>query len=176
MRQTLIIILLLAAGTCFSVSAQVKSKPNLAGVWIVDQSRSDKTNIPLEDAETSIAIEQAEPEIKMVRKYAGTSLTVQYFTDGREVSSKDPLGVQTVKSKTKWEGDKLVSRVVTRRMIASRFVDLDIIEQWKLSKDGKTLTKKVVIIPPKNAPDKVNAVPVAQPSQEFNKVYTRQSP
>ena len=81
---------------------------------------------------------------------------VRYFTDGREVSNKDPFGGQMVKSKTKWDGDKLVSRIVTRRMMAGRPVDMDIIEEWKLSKDGKTLTKKVVIIFPKNAPDRVN--------------------
>lgn len=166
---------LLAACACVSVSAQVKSKPDLNGVWIVDQSKSDKTNNPLEDSETSLTIEQTEPEIKMLRKYSALSVAVQYFTDGREVSSKDPFGTQTIKAKTKWDGDKLVSRIVTRRIIASRFVDLDIVEEWKLSKDGKTLTKKVVIIPPKNAPDRVNAVPVAQPNQEFKKVYNRQS-
>jgi hypothetical protein len=162
----------LLARVCFAVSAQVKSQPDLNGVWVVDQSRSDKTGNPLEDSEASITIEQTEPGIKMVRRYAGTSVVVQYFTDGREFSHKDPFGGM-VKSKTKWDGDKLVSRIVTRRMMSGRPVDLDILEEWKLSKDGKTLTKKVVIIVPKNAPDKVNAVPVPQSNQEFKKVYTR---
>jgi hypothetical protein len=166
---------LLTSGAGFTVTAQDKSKPNLNGVWVVNQSQSDTTNNPLEDSEISVTIEQTEPEIKMVRKYGSTSVTVQYFTDGREVSHKDTLGTQTIKSKTKWDGDKLVSRIVSRRMIASRFIDMDIVEEWKLSKDGKTLTKKVVIIAPKNAPDRVNAVPVAQPTQEFRKVYNRQS-
>ena len=56
-----------------------------------------------------------------------------------------------------------------------RSVDMDVVEEWKLSKDGKTLTKKIIIIFPKNAPDKVNAVPVARPTEEFKKVYNRQA-
>jgi len=174
MARRSLFALLLAACACLSVSAQVKSKPDLRGVWVVDQSRTDKTNNLLEDSETSITIEQTEPDIKMVRRYAGTSVVFQYFTDGREVTRKDPFG-EVVKSKTKWDGDKLVSRIVTRRIIVGRSVDMDIVEEWKLSKDGKTLTKKIVIIFPKNAPDKVNAVPVAQPTEEFKKVYNRQS-
>ena len=51
--------------------------------------------------------------------------------------------------------------------------NVDVIEEFKLSKDGNTLTKKIIVIPPRNAPDRVNAVPVTQSNQEYKKVYNR---
>ena len=173
--RRLLIASLLAACAGASASAQVKSKPDLSGVWLVDQSKSEKTNSPLEDSEISVTIQQNEPEIKMVRRYQMTSLVINYFTDGREISTKKLIASDVLKATTKWDGDKLVNRTLTRRIVMGRSVDMDVVEEWKLSKDGKTLTKKIIIIFPRNAPDKVNAVPVARPTEEFKKVYNRQA-
>ncbi len=169
-----LLVVVFTAPLSLALPAQEKPKPDLSGVWVVDQTRSDKSNNTLENSEISVTIQQTENEITMVRRYQALSLTVKYFTDGREVSTKGSSGASVVKARTKWDGDKLTSRTVTRRIVMNRPVDLDIVEEWRLSKDGGTLTKKTIIIYPKNAPDKVNAVAVAQPAEEFKKVYHRQ--
>lgn len=63
-----------------------------------------------------------------------------------------------------------------RRFGIGAVTSMDIIEEWKLSKDGKTLTKKITVLVPRNALDRVNGVQVAQPSPEFKKVYNLKKP
>ncbi len=110
MKTRLTIGLLLLAAGCACTQAQVKSKPNLSGTWIVDATRSEKTNNPLEDSETSVTIQHNDPEIKLVRTLAAFTLTSTYFSDGRGETYKDPASGHELKSKTKWDGDKLVTR------------------------------------------------------------------
>ncbi len=43
------------------------------------------------------------------------------------------------KSKTTWSGNKLVTRSTLRSLIAGRVLEFDIIDEWKLSQDSKTL-------------------------------------
>jgi hypothetical protein len=176
MKRRLTIGLLLLASCCVCTQAQVKSKPNLSGTWIVDATRSEKTNNPLEDSETSVTIQQNDPEIKLVRTLGSFTVTSIYFSDGRGETHKDPATGHELKSKTKWDGDKLVTRYTGRRFGIGTVTSMDIIEEWKLSKDGKTLTKKITVLVPRNALDRVNAVQVAQPSQEFKKVYNLKAP
>ena len=111
----------------------------------------------------------------MVRQYESFGLPLLYFSDERGETYKDPISGQGIKSKTKWDGDKLVTHYFGRRVLIGRPIDVNIIEEWKLSKDGQTLTKKTTVVFPRNAPDRVNAVPVSQPNPEYKKVYHRAS-
>jgi hypothetical protein len=178
-KKQLLGALVLATCFCPAPGAQVRSKPDLSGTWVVDKTRSEKSDNPLEDSETSVTIQQNDPEIRMVRRFssAGGAFEVPlvYYSDQRGQDYKDPATGQSLKSKTKWDGDKLVRRSVVRRIIMGRIVDVDMIEEWKLSKDGQTLTRKMIYVFPRNAPDRVNAVPVAQPTLEIKKVYNRES-
>jgi hypothetical protein len=79
---------------------QTKSKPDLSGTWELDKTRSEKTNIPLEDSETSVVIVQHDPEIRMVRKFGLGSgnefaLQVVYYVDQRGETYQDPYSYLT---------------------------------------------------------------------------------
>jgi hypothetical protein len=159
---------------CYSLTqAQSKPKPNLAGVWIVDSAKSEKTNNPLEDAEKSVTIQQNEPEIRITHRLDSFSFLAVYFSDQRGETFKSPAGGPGIQSKTKWDGDKLVIHYVGGGIMGFAVRNVNVVEEWKLSKDGQSLTKKIIVIPPRNAPDRVNAVPVTESNQEYKKVYNR---
>ncbi len=77
-----------------------------------------------------------------------------YYTDGRGERNSSPLQTalvrgglnqsdsksNEVKSKTKWQGHKLVSRSSTPLEVQGNRVFLEITETWELSEDGKTMT------------------------------------
>jgi hypothetical protein len=159
-----------------SSRAQTKSKPDFSGTWVVDKTRREKSNNSLEDSETSLVIEQHDPEIRVVRKFGELALQAVYYTDQRGETHQDLSSRQAIKSKTRWDGDKLVTRYSGKRALIGSMVNVDVVEEWKLSKDGKTLTRKIITIFPKNAPDRVNAVPVASSNTEVRRVYSRTSP
>jgi len=154
-------------------AAQNKPKPNLSGSWIVDSTKSEKTNNWLEDSEQSMTIEQNEPQIRITRKYESQSIPTVYYTDGRGATYKSQTSGTAVQTTTKWDGDKLVIHYVGGGLGVTSVRSVNLVEEWKLSKDGQTLTRKIIIIPPRNAPDRVNAVPVTQSNQEYKKVYNR---
>jgi hypothetical protein len=75
---------------CSAVAAaQNKPKPNLSGSWIVDFTKSEKTNNFIEDSEKSIMIEQNDPEIKITRKFESFSIPTVYYTDERGESFQE---------------------------------------------------------------------------------------
>ena len=122
-------------------------------------------------SEKSIKIEQNDPEIRITRKFESFSIPTVYYTDGRGETFKSPANPIAVQSKTKWDGDKLVIHYVGGGSVGFTGArNVNIIEEWKVSKDGQTLTKKIIVIPPRDAPDRVNAVPVTQSNQEYKKV------
>src|SRR6476620_8410728 len=127
-------------------AAQDKPKPNLAGSWIVDSAKSEKTANFIEDSEKSITIEQHDPEIRITRKFESFSIPTVYYTDGRGETFKSPANPIAVQSKTKWDGDKLVIHYVGGGLGATGVRNINLVEEWKLSKDGQTLTKKILVI------------------------------
>jgi hypothetical protein len=158
---------------CSLAYSQSKPKPNISGKWIVDFARSEKTNNSMEDAEQSVTIQQNDPEIRMVRQFNSVPAPFVVFSDERGESYKSPVTGVSIKSKTKWDGDKLVIHYLGGSLTVFGMRDINVIEEFKLAKDGNTLTKKIIVIPPRNAPNRVNAVPVSQSNLEFKKVYNR---
>ena len=154
-------------------AAQNKPKPNLSGTWIIDSAKSENSNNFLEDSVKSVTIEQNELEIKITRKLDRVSIPAIFYTDGRGETYKSPGSSMGMQSKTKWDGDKLVIHFVGGGIGFTGARNLNVVEEWKLSKDGQTLNKKIIVIPLRNAPDRVNAVPVTQSNQEYRKVYNR---
>jgi len=91
MRKILFIIFLTAIG--FSLGhAQDNPKPNLAGKWVVDFTKSEKTSNFFEDSESWMVIEQHEPEIRMARKFESITPAVPFifYTDGRDANYNNP--------------------------------------------------------------------------------------
>ena len=124
-----------------------KPHPDFSGAWRLDRSKSDFGGFedkPLAKADSTLVVEHKDPELKIRRTL---SLNGQeevkefaYYTDGRGETNQATLGVGEVRSKTKWEGDKVVSEARITRKSWSGPYELNVTQKWQVSSDGKTLT------------------------------------
>jgi hypothetical protein len=161
MRRPLYATLLTALLTlCLLASASAqgekrkegKSHPDFSGTWRIDKAKSDFGEFserPLSKAEATLAVEHKEPELKIRRTLTlnGQEEVKQftYYTDGRGETNQATIGVGEVKSKTKWDGDRVVSEAhVTRRSQTGPY-ELNVVQKWQVSSDGKTLTNTTTI-------------------------------
>jgi hypothetical protein len=129
-----------------------KSRPDFSGTWRIDRSKSDFgefTDRPLSKADATLVVEHKDPELKVRRTL---SLNGQeevkeftYYTDERGETNQATIGVGEVKSKTKWDGDRVVSEAhITRRSQTGPY-ELDVVQKWQVSSDGKMLTNTTTI-------------------------------
>jgi hypothetical protein len=134
------------------------SKPDLSGIWILDLKKSSSTGMPTRP-DVPIRISHHDPELRVIRTSESNGQTVErefiYYTDGRgetnpatSLLTANPSGVKAsdlqnerTKSKTKWSGDKLVTRARLRMTVAGHMLEYELIDEWKLSADGKVLTQ-----------------------------------
>jgi hypothetical protein len=144
-------LLTLLLTLCLSAAAagddKKRSHPDLSGTWQLDRAKSDFgvfDDRPLSKADATLVITHGDPELKMKRTL---SLNGQeevkeftYYTDERGETNPSTLGVGEVKSKTKWEGDKVVASAHIMRKGQSGPYALDVTQRWQVSSDGKTLT------------------------------------
>jgi hypothetical protein len=121
--------------------------PDFSGTWTIDRSKSDFgvfSDRPIGRAEMTLAVVHHETELKITRtvKVNGQEETrsLAYYTDGRGETNPGLFGVAEVKSKTEWEGARVVARAKLPRKGAHGDADLELTEKWALSGDGKTLT------------------------------------
>src|SRR6185295_6375645 len=147
------ISLLLAVSVCLAQSdgnkSNKKTPPNLSGIWMLDYSRSSLDPATKKKMiEYLLTIVHREPEIKITKKYKKSgreySEEMVYYTDGRtEVSSRG--GLRDPESVTRWQGNKLVRRSTFGPGRFDTFPPLETAttEEWKLSADGKTLTRTI---------------------------------
>ena len=137
-----------------------QAKPDLNGTWKLDSTKSNAVDIGKPDE--PIRIVYSDPELRITRIFVVTGQSVErdfvYLTNGKgEMNpgtlfiSVDPRGKRPtelqkdqVKSKTKWQGDK----IVTRSSVESRVggvgglrIQYLVVDEWKISPDGKTLTQ-----------------------------------
>ena len=126
--------------------------PDFSGSWQLDRAKSDFgqwSDRPLAKADSTLVVAYVEPELKIRRTL---SLNGQqevreftYYTDGRGETNQATLGAGEVRSKTKWDGDKLVSESqITRRGQGGSYT-LSVTQKWQVSSDGKTLTNTTTI-------------------------------
>jgi hypothetical protein len=124
-----------------------KSRPDFSGTWQIDRSKSDFgafSDRPLSKADSTLVVEHRDPELKIRRTQ---SLNGQeevkefaYYTDERGETNQATIGVGEVKSKTKWDGDKVVSEAQVKRRGQGGSYELNVTQKWQVSSDGKTLT------------------------------------
>jgi hypothetical protein len=122
-----------------------QSKPDFSGMWKLDMSASDfggpKTDLVYDGLTLTIA--HHDPELKITRrvfkKSHESSQELVYFADGRGESNPALDGRTTVKSKTKWDGNKLTSKGSSRVTIPGSIFTIESIDRWELSSDGTTL-------------------------------------
>ncbi len=163
MKKVILCLLSLLAlvSTCAALDDKKKdagaSHPDFTGTWRLDKSKSDFgpfTDSPVIKADVSLTIRQVEPELKVSRRMSrdGHEETQElvFYTDERGESNPATLGRVGVKSKTKWERDKLVSRAsLARQSPGGGTFQIDSTERWQLSSDGKTLTQTDTISTPR---------------------------
>ena len=149
MKATLLALCLLAACAAAAAAGDDKkrSHPDFSGTWRIDRAKSDYGgwgDKPLAKADSTLFVEHRDPELKIRRTL---SLNGQeevkdfaYYTDERGETNQATLGVGEVKSKTKWDGDRVVSEAQIRRRGQGGTYELTVTQRWQVSSDGKTLT------------------------------------
>lgn len=142
-----------------SQNSKSPAKPDFSGTWLLDTKKSNAGALTTRP-DLPITISHQDPEFKMVtssevsgqiRKHEFT-----YFTDGRgetneatSVITSNPSGFKpedlrnkTTESKTKWSGNKIVTRSRYKVNVpGGSFLEFEQVDEWKLSNDGKILTQ-----------------------------------
>jgi len=130
----------------------VKSKPDFSGTWLLDPAKSNVGSSAKSDQ--PIKISHHDPEFRITRMVESngrvTGREFVYYTDGRGETMflsthtyMNPQRHEVTRSKTIWSGNKLIthSRSPGRSLIGGQLLEFEIIDEWKLSTDGKTLTQ-----------------------------------
>jgi hypothetical protein len=161
-------ITLIFAGLAMAISSSTlvvmaqtkpaKPKPDFSGEWLLDLDKSDKKLLPPRP-DLPIKISHQDPELKVITTSESKGQMVErvfvYYTDGRGETNQatallttNPDAVkpgdidkQVTKSKTSWRGDKVVTRATLRLVVGSHVLEYELVDEWKLSRDGKVLTK-----------------------------------
>lgn len=151
---TATLLLLACAGlTAAQGKKEGKPHPDLSGTWRIDKSKSDYgefSDRPLSKADATLVITHRDPELKVRRTLSlnGQEEVKEFtsYTDERGETNQATIGVGEVKSKTKWDGDRVVvsEAHVTRRSQSGPY-ELNVTQRWQVSSDGKTLTNTTTI-------------------------------
>jgi hypothetical protein len=113
------------------------AKPNFAGDWKLNASKSEFGPFPAPSAMTQKNTHEdpsLKTAVKMATENGDFDWAADYKTDGTETSNQ--LGPSEMKSKAVWQEDTLV--ITTKGQFGDNPVTLE--DKWDLSADGKTLT------------------------------------
>jgi len=142
MKNTLAGLLLLAlAAVCVAQETRKEAKPHpdLTGTWRLDKSKGGGSS----KFDSTLLITHREPELRInrtdVRKRVRIEKEYVFYTDRRGESNPMYYGDGKFDSDTKWDGNKVVTYVCSRRYTGAKCHGEDS-WNWKLSADGQTLT------------------------------------
>ena len=154
-RVILLILVLSIAVLCDAQDGKSKAsvtRPDFSGNWVLDHSRSSLGALEraLANAEVTLVIAHKEPELKIARKASVNgreqSQILTYFSDGRGETNPPVFGSADLKTKTKWDKNKLVSDASTTiNTPRGDAIHIDTSEKRELSADGNTLTITVSV-------------------------------
>ena len=137
------------------------AKPDLSGTWEFDVTRNHVPKSKMSTPE-QIKITHHDPEMIIHRKISINGVSEErdltYYTDGRGENNPATVWITSnprsesfwpvvTNSKTIWSKDKIVSRAFSRSSVGNATVESEIEEEYRLSPDGKTLTKTTRTIP-----------------------------
>ena len=155
MKAILLSLCLLACATAAAPQEKKKegkSHKDFSGTWQLDRSKSDFglfSDRPLARADSTLVVAHKDPELKITRTL---SLNGQqevkefvYYTDGRGETNAATLGAGEVRSKTKWEGDRVVAEASVKRKGQQGDYELHVTQKWQVSSDGKHLVNTTYI-------------------------------
>lgn len=189
-RATYIIVCFLALGFYLSIDARrnqqnpAQSKPDLSGTWQLDLKKSNWSKKSKPHA--PIKISHHDPEFRVTIPSASNGQLVErdftYFTDGRgetnpasSVITTNPSAVKTADiykqvaaSTTKWDGRKIVTRATLSLITGGRMIEYRLVDEWKLSGDGKVLTKTTRFVFERN-----NGAFIPALASDMKSVYNR---
>ena len=128
-----------------SLTALAADKPDFSGNWKLNVEKSDFGPMPKPD-KGDFVITHKDPEMNikstLVTQMGEMSNEVKILTDGREFTNT--IAGQEVKGTAKWDGAALI---VTQKLEMQGNA-ITFIQQWTISDDGKTITRKVTIQAP----------------------------
>jgi hypothetical protein len=147
--MAILLWLLLCATLC---PAQVNNKkpvqqarPDLSGTWELDRSKSDLKGYDrdLREGGITLVVAHHEPQMKVTRKFRseGKDQTQKllYYTDSRGEENPVLMGKGTVKSKTIWDGHRIVTKSIYRKPTSRGIMSIETLIKWELSSDGSAL-------------------------------------
>lgn len=134
----------------------IKTKLDFTGTWLLDTAKSNVGSSATPDQ--PLKISHRDPEFRITRLVASNGQVngrdFVYYTDGRGETNPTIVFLSTgtdmnpqghdkdvTKSKTTWSSNKLVTRSTVRSLIGGQVLEFEIIDEWKLSTDAKTLTQ-----------------------------------
>lgn len=131
-RRTLVVLAILAVATL-----PLLAKPNFAGDWKLNVSKSDFGQMPAPDSMTQ-KITHEDPNLKIAVKQTGErgefQFEASYTTDGKECSNQ--FGPGTVKSTLKYDGETLL--ITSKGTFGDN--EFTMTDKWTISTDGKVMT------------------------------------
>ena len=181
--------LIVSAVVINAQGSKSQTTPDLSGTWMLDQRRSNVGKASsASPSNYEIKIKHSDPELRIRRTTningQAEERELKYYTDGRgEINptiawlsnSPDPKSPKpaNTKSKTGWNGNKVVTRSTLSLTAGGHIVQYELIEEWKLSADGKTLTQTTRFVFQNDPMDRSIFVPANRPDDK--RVYNHVS-
>jgi hypothetical protein len=185
----LVLIFALVASSTHAQAKQksAKPKPDFTGNWLLDRAKSNVG--PSVTPDQPVKISHHDPEFRITRmvesngRVAGQEFV--YYTDGRGETNRMVNSLRrhsylyperdnkvAIRSKTTWAGNRLVTRLrnPTRSVIGRQLLEFEIIDEWRLSADGKTLTQTSRVVSREDGSG-ATFVPANRP--DMKRVYNR---
>ena len=159
----IVVLLLICTLTAWPQTGKSASKPDFSGSWLLDEKKSTDSGLTRRP-DLPIKITHQEPEFRVTRSSEANGQIVArdfiYFTDERgeenattsflstnpSAVKADDLKNRVTKSKTKWSGNRIITRTPLRMDVAGHFVEFEQVDEWKLSGDGKVMTQTSRVI------------------------------
>lgn len=191
MRFLLLFNLLFIATAAAAQQPAPSPKPNFSGEWMLESQTDRKGGLVRQDPATShrLMIDHNEPEIKFTFLSSDSSQapvrSLSYYTDGRGETNESAalttnpgkVAAVTVKSKSKWQKNKLVVRGDYRQLLSGRAFEVKQDEEWELEDDGSlvhrvTLKMEDTAVQIQGGP-RERSIVIAQPPVKRKSVYRK---
>ena len=130
------------------------ARPDFSGTWLRDNAKSSGLQGAVATAELTMVIAHRDPELKVSRllKLSDQQVSQElvYYTDRRGETNPATLGKGDLKSKTKWDKNKIETRASwSTQSFGGEVNNFDSTEKWELGPEGKTLTYTIDITSPR---------------------------
>jgi hypothetical protein len=162
-RATVLCLLVISSAFAGYQNKPAKPRPDFSGEWLLDLKKSDKAGLPRKSVtDLPIKISHHDPEFRVTQtlEVDGKLVDQEYlfFTDDRGEKHRGPRlltsgpgwprddDTRVVESKTRWSGEKIVTVSTHQTVDVGQKIEYSLYDEWKLSRDGKVLTRVSSII------------------------------